>query len=114
MLAACLPRPSLNTLRLPALVPEGFRRHPGANQVAPSPPFDLAEYVIDSNVTRRNMSTGARAMSTALVLEADGRRKDGRWKRGSVNVGNTGSRNTWQDGDLEKTGSGQSGWRIRQ
>lgn len=29
---------------------------------------DLAEYVIACNVTRRNMSTGARAMATALVL----------------------------------------------
>lgn len=48
---------------------------------------DLAEYVIDCNVTRRNMSTGARAMSTALVLAEDGRRDGGRWKRGSV-VGN--------------------------
>lgn len=45
---------------------------------------DLAEYVIDANITRRNMSTGARAMATALVLAADGRRSDGRWKRGSV------------------------------
>ena len=58
---------------------------------------DIAEYVIASNVTRRNMSTGARAMSTALVLEADGRRENGRWRRGSVDVGNTESRNTWQD-----------------
>jgi hypothetical protein len=58
---------------------------------------DLAEYVIDCNVTRRNMSTGARAMATALVLAADGRRENGRWKRGSVDVGNTDSRNTWQD-----------------
>jgi hypothetical protein len=45
---------------------------------------DVAEYVIACNVTRRNMSTGARAMATALVLEADGRRENGRWKRGSV------------------------------
>jgi hypothetical protein len=45
---------------------------------------DFAEFVIDSNVARRNMSTGARAMATALVLEADGRRNDGRWKRGSI------------------------------
>ena len=45
---------------------------------------DIAEFVIGCNVTRRNMSTGARAMATALVLEADGRRKDGRWRRGSV------------------------------
>jgi hypothetical protein len=40
---------------------------------------DVAEFVIGCNVTRRNMSTGARAMATALVLEADGRRKDGKW-----------------------------------
>ncbi len=40
---------------------------------------DLAEYVIDANVGRRHMSTGARAMSTALVLKAAGRRQDGRW-----------------------------------
>lgn len=45
---------------------------------------DIAEYVIDCNVTRRNMSTGARAMATALVLAHDGRRENGRWRRGSV------------------------------
>lgn len=47
---------------------------------------DLAEYVIDCNSSRRHMSTGARAMATALVLSADGRRNDGRWKRGSVDI----------------------------
>lgn len=47
---------------------------------------DPAEFVIACNVTRRNMSTGARAMATALVLEADGRRENGRWKRGSVDI----------------------------
>ena len=45
---------------------------------------DLAEYVLDANITRRNMTTGQRAMATALVLEADGRRTNGRWKRGSI------------------------------
>lgn len=45
---------------------------------------DLAEYVIDVNTSRRHMSTGARAMSTALVLQADGRREHGRWKRDSL------------------------------
>lgn len=40
---------------------------------------DLAEYVIDCNSSRRHMTTGARAMSTALVLEADGLRIDGKW-----------------------------------
>lgn len=50
---------------------------------------DLAEYVIDCNVTRRNMTTGARAMSTALVLAADGRREGGRWKRDSLTNGSS-------------------------
>lgn len=45
---------------------------------------DFAEYVIAANVHRRHMSTGARAMATALVLAADGKREGGRWKRGSV------------------------------
>lgn len=60
---------------------------------------DIAEYVIACNVTRRNMSTGARAMATALVLEADGRRDNGRWRRGSVLVGNQESLITgqWQN-----------------
>lgn len=58
---------------------------------------DLAEFVIDCNVTRRNQTTGQRAMSTAIVLAADGRRDGGRWRRGSVDVGNTEVRNTWQD-----------------
>lgn len=58
---------------------------------------DLAEFVIDCNVARRNMSTGARAMSTALVLAADGRRDNGRWKRGSVDLGIGDSANSaWQ------------------
>lgn len=60
---------------------------------------DIAEFVIGCNVTRRNMTTGARAMATALVLEADGRRKDGRWRRGSVvnpEVG-TNDGKTWQN-----------------
>ncbi|MDH6245170.1 hypothetical protein [Mycobacterium sp. OTB74] len=39
--------------------------------------------VIGANVARRNMSTGQRAMCTALVLEADGRRENGRWTRKS-------------------------------
>ena len=56
---------------------------------------DFAEFVIASNVARRNMSTGARAMSTALVLDADGRRENGRWKRGSVDIGE--SANTASD-----------------
>lgn len=50
---------------------------------------DLAEYVIDVNGVRRHMSTGARAMADALVLAEDGRRKGGRWRRGSVDIGSS-------------------------
>lgn len=52
---------------------------------------DVAEYVIACNVTRRNMSTGQRAMATAMVLEADGRRDNGRWKRGTVDITESGN-----------------------
>ncbi len=43
------------------------------------PDDDFAEYVISCNSSRRHMSTGARAMSTALVLVEAGRREGGRW-----------------------------------
>lgn len=52
---------------------------------------DLAEYVIDCNVTRRNMSTGARAMATALVLAEDGRRENGRWQYGAIDSNDLGN-----------------------
>jgi hypothetical protein len=45
---------------------------------------DLAEYVIDANSSRRHMTTGARAMATALVLVEDGRRENGRWGYGRL------------------------------
>ena len=57
---------------------------------------DLAEYVLDANITRRNMTTGQRAMATALVLEADGRRANGRWKRGSIDIGTSANISDWQ------------------
>lgn len=43
---------------------------------------DSASYIIGVNVERRHMSTGAQAMVTAKVLEAEGKRNNGRWKRG--------------------------------
>lgn len=57
---------------------------------------DEGAFVRSSN-ERRHQSTGSRAMSTALSLQADGLRKNGRWKRGSVDI----------------TGSGNSDWRNR-
>jgi hypothetical protein len=60
---------------------------------------DLAQYVIDTNTTRRNLTTSQRAMATALVLKADGRRENGRWKR------NTGLGHTQQMLDMDNEGS---------
>lgn len=45
---------------------------------------DLAAFVLSVNVTRRHMTTGQQAMSTALVLGDAGRRENGRWKRGAL------------------------------
>ena len=58
---------------------------------------DLAEYVIDCNSSRRHMSTGARAMATALVLQAAQRRKNGRWVRGSVDILRSQNIASWRD-----------------
>ncbi|MCJ0906243.1 ParB N-terminal domain-containing protein [Rhodococcus sp. ARC_M6] len=51
---------------------------------------DFAEYVIDCNSARRNLTSGQRAMCDALVYLEDGRRGDGRWRRGAIDIG-TGS-----------------------
>lgn len=47
---------------------------------------DEGAFVRSSN-ERRHQPTGSRAMSTALSLQADGLRNGGRWKRGSVDNG---------------------------
>lgn len=59
---------------------------------------DEGAFVRSSN-ERRHQSTGSRAMSTALSLQADGYRRNGRWKRGSVDNGessNNGEFGAWQ------------------
>lgn len=61
---------------------------------------DLAEYVIDANSSRRHMSTGARAMATALVLLDAVGRDAGKWKYGAV-------------AKAERGGSATSGWNHR-
>ena len=48
-----------------------------------------AEFILSANLHRRHMVTGARAMATALTLDAAGQRVNGRWKRGAI--GNDGS-----------------------
>lgn len=96
-------------ITLDGLILDGRNRYAACQIAEVQPSYveydgaDLAEYVIDCNVTRRNMSTGARAMATALVLQAAGRRVDGRWDnpggRGKKVDGNPSglSRNTWRE-----------------
>lgn len=59
---------------------------------------DEGAFVRSSN-ERRHQSTGSRAMSTALSLQADGLRSNGRWKRGSVVNPESGisESKTWQN-----------------
>lgn len=57
---------------------------------------DIAEYVMDRNDHRRHIPTGQSAMAAALVLQADGRRRNGRWVRGSVDTGNGTVTTSWK------------------
>lgn len=57
---------------------------------------DLAAFVLSANVSRRHLTTGQQAMSTALVLSDDGRRENGRWKRGSVIQDSESQGRAWQ------------------
>lgn len=45
---------------------------------------DPVSFVAAANVHRRHMSTGARAVAIAIMLKDAGRRRNGRWQRGSV------------------------------
>ena len=68
--------------------------------------FEDAYYLISSYTINHNSMlhytdalSGQRAMATALVLEADGRRANGRWKRGSIQDEIKGDSllSTWKD-----------------
>lgn len=68
--------------------------------------FEDAYYLTSSYTINHNPMlhyagalSGQRTMATALVLEADGRRANGRWKRGSIQDGIKGDSllSTWKD-----------------
>lgn len=59
---------------------------------------DIGAFVRSRNM-RRHQPVGSLAMSTALSLQADGLRENGRWKRGSV--------------DISASGNSESQWRQR-
>lgn len=45
---------------------------------------DIALFIGSVNVERRNISTSQQAMGRGLMLQAAGRRRDGRWVRGAI------------------------------
>ncbi|MCM3906873.1 ParB N-terminal domain-containing protein, partial [Trueperella bernardiae] len=81
---------------------DGRNRYVACEKAGIQPQFttyegeDLAEYVIDCNTSRRHMSTGARAMASALILEADGRRENGRFAYGEVNFADSQNPTTYR------------------
>lgn len=56
---------------------------------------DEAAFVLSVNVTRRHMTTGQQAMSTALVLSDAGKRNNGKWAYGSISNVEDSPRSTW-------------------
>lgn len=59
---------------------------------------DPVPFILAKNGDRRHMTTGAKAMTTAVVLAEAGYRKNGRWQRGAVanpESGNSGK--SWQN-----------------
>jgi hypothetical protein len=99
-----------NGLRQPIVVDSEGRILDGRNRLAAcrearvEPAFVTYDgenpdlYILSANVHRRHMSTGARAMATAVVLAINGKRRNGRWVRGSVPA---------------IAGSGSNGWSQR-
>jgi hypothetical protein len=45
---------------------------------------DIAAYISARNADRRHLTAGQQAMGRALMLQAQGKRRNGRWERGSV------------------------------
>jgi hypothetical protein len=54
-------------------------------------------FIVEVNAERRHLTTGQRAMAVAIGLVEAGRRRNGRFERGSVPVGNQGSLDYWRD-----------------
>ncbi len=59
---------------------------------------DPIALVVSANIARRHMTTGQRAMATALTLADNGHRANGRWRRGDVDFtnGTDSDRSTWK------------------
>jgi hypothetical protein len=96
-----------NGLRLPIVLDADGRILDGRNRLAActkakvAPVFvtydgDAPElFVISANVHRRHMTIGQRAMITAIALDSVGKRRNGRWTRGSVPASSGPGSNGW-------------------
>lgn len=60
----------------------------------------VAAFINDKNTERRHLSPGQRAVGRALMLAAQGKRREGRWERGAIH----GSVNRSESNDLTKAG----------
>lgn len=60
---------------------------------------DAIAFIVEVNSERRHLTTGQRAMAVAIGLVANGARKNGKFKRGSVpdNTGTSVGGNRWTD-----------------
>ena len=78
------------TLDVDGRILDGRNRYAACEIAGVEPTFvvhegdDEAAFVLSANVSRRHLSTGQQAMSTALVLTDGGKRENGRWKRDSL------------------------------
>lgn len=85
------------TLTPDGLIIDGRNRYAACQQAGVEPRFvptddDPGTVVRSRNATRRHMTTGQLAMSTAMSLALDGKRVNGRWARDSTAI--TGSGNS--------------------
>ena len=58
---------------------------------------DVRSFIATENADRRNVSTGQKAMALADDLAAQGRRRNGRWARGSLANDRESDRSGWRD-----------------
>ena len=88
-----------NGLQQPLILDQDGRLVDGINRLAAceragvEPSFivlpagvDPIDWILSANVERRHLRTGQRAMARAMALQQQGKRKSGRWLRGSISA----------------------------
>lgn len=57
---------------------------------------EIRAFILSRNVERRNLTKGQQAMARAIDYARQGNRVDGRWKRGTVDIGSSSNIDTWR------------------